>query len=314
MNNINDINDFNRWAKVNSPKTVSGINNLSYQYYAQTLFTKLKSIFEFEGLPEEWDSDYFLDILYTFGYIAVVRVPRGKTLGGSVLALQNSFSGINIYNKPTDVIIANPIIGSFTAKIGRTAEVVFFNNLGHTNFQSPYTIVQRYATLLAECDATLNTTLINSRVAHIFTARNKAEEESYKKMYDDITAGVPAIFVRRPSDDDLSVTRDVLNVKNVYIGNDITITKRTILNEFYSEIGIVNANVDKKERLTTDEVNVKQDEVSSMVDTWLTNLEKSLNRINKLFSLNISVKKRYEQKGVTDNGDNMVQPISNVRE
>ena len=292
-NQITNESDLIKWANTNIPKKVSGINNTSYNYYFNTLFTKIKSLFEFTNIPIEWDIDYFKNVLFSNGYITVVKTPINN-----ILALEGGLYGINIYNKPTDINIQNVVLGSFTQKIGEGGEIIYLNNLGGVSFQNALSIVERYASLLAECDGSLNTTLINSRVAHIFEAQSKAEELSIKKMYDDITAGNPFICIR--TDDTRNFKpreRDALNVKNVFIGNDILLTKRTILNEFYSEIGVSNANIDKRERLTTAEVDVKSSEIMCIVNVWLDNLKISIDRVNKLFNLNIKVEYSKHIKG-----------------
>lgn len=72
-----------------------------------------------------------------------------------------------------------------------------------------------------------------------------------------------------------------LNVKNTYIGNDLLLTKRSIMNEFLTEIGINNANTDKRERLNSDEVNANNSEVRCTIVRYIDSLNECAKRINE---------------------------------
>lgn len=264
-----------------NPKTVEGLNNSSYFYYRDVLYNKIHSLFKFSNFPDNWDINYFLDILYRNGFIGVVQK------NSSVWALECGFSGINVYNNPTHINIANPVLGMFDVEIGIAGELIYFNRIDG-RFKGMSELVTRYALLLAQCDASINTTLMNSRVAHVFEGETDAEVQSYKKMYDDVSAGKPAVFIKKGKSMRES-NLNFLNVKNTYIGNDILITKRTIMNEFLTEIGINNANTDKRERLNTDEVNANNSEISANVIIWYDTLKGCIDKVNKLFNLNIQI-------------------------
>ena len=205
--------------------------------------------------------------------------------------LSCGYSGINVYNKPTKVMISNTVLGTFERTIHEDCELLYINYLnGH--FLSCDRIVNRYALLLAQCDGSLNVNLINSRVAHVFIGESDAQIKSYKKMYDEISNGKPCAFIKNskngtPLDNS---KLDVLNVKNTYVANDILLTKRTIMNEFLTEIGINNANTNKRERLVTDEVNVNDEETNALLMLWKDTMSQCFERINKMFNTNINVK------------------------
>ena len=58
---------------------------------------------------------------------------------------------------------------------------------------------------------------------------------------------------------------------------------------FDTEIGIPNANTDKRERLITDEVNANNVETYSKCSMWLENLQEACQKVNRMFGLSISV-------------------------
>lgn len=265
------------------PADVDGLNNSSYFFYKKQLYLKLFSVFSFNNIPEQWNIDYLRNILFPQGFICIANTPAG------VLPLQGGYSGINAFNMPTKINIANPVLGSFTCDIGTNGELLYYNYFADS-FISVDPLIKRYAVLLASCDGTLNTSLINSRIAHIFIGNTDAEVETYKKIYDDVSNGKPAVFLKKPTGAQIVETNDeFLNVKNTYIGNDVLLTKRTIMNEFLTEIGINNANTDKRERLISDEVNANNSETLALVSLWLDTMNNCFKRINNTFNLNISV-------------------------
>lgn len=285
--NKNDVgyqNLVSNYFSVN-PKNVEGLNNTSYFYYRNQLYLKIFSLFTFENLPDTWDIDYLRDNLFRNGIMACVEKD------GVNYCLTCGYSGINVYNKPTKVMISNTVLGTFERTIHNDCELLYINYLnGH--FLSCERIVNRYALLLAQCDGSLNVNLINSRVAHVFIGESDAQIKSYKKMYDEISNGKPCTFIKNskngtPLDNS---KLDVLNVKNTYVANDILLTKRTIMNEFLTEIGINNANTNKRERLVTDEVNANDEETNALLMLWKDTMSQCFERINKMFNTNIKVK------------------------
>lgn len=287
-----------------NPKDVEGLNNSSFMYYQDELFMMIQSVFDIENCPDIWDKTYILDNLIRVGYMPIVSTDLGA------LILYGGYSGINIYNKPTNVIVANPVLGTIERTIGVDGELLY---LSYTNghYVSLFPLVKRYAILLAQCDGSINTNLMNSRLAHVFMASNKANAETAKYIYDEITKGNPAVFLNKERISG-ELFDDVLfgNVKNVYIGTELQDTKRTIRNEFLTTIGINNVNTDKKERLISDEANANNGERMSLVSLWLRTMNEQLDKAKEImdidnnvrFVLNNDVIEKYQEelRGVED--------------
>lgn len=268
------------------PTEVDGLNNYSYWYYRQKLYEKIYSRFEFIDFPKNWDIDYFRDVLFQEGVIMCVNTNLGT------LALRGSYSGLNVYEKPTHVTITNPVLGTLERTIGIDVEPIYYEYFNQS-YMTMEALVKRYALLLSQLDASLNMSLINSRVSHVFTSKDKAVINTLKSMYDKVSSGVPACFALLNKDMEPSFQTWFNNVKNTYVGNDLMVTKRTILNEFCTEIGIDNANVNKRERLNSDEVNANNVETKTLIEMWIDNLNECFKRcydIDK--SINVRVRLR----------------------
>lgn len=275
------FSDLKRQFFATKPKDVDGLINTSALYYREYLLKKIFAIFEF-SLPDTWDSDYFQTHLFIDGYIAVTDTDAG------ILPLQCSYSGINVFGHPTDIIIANPVLGSFDRKIGVDGVLIKlqFNYLGIM------ALLNRYSALLAMCDSALSVNLMNSKVTFIGMAENKAQAETMKKMYDEISMGNPAVFVKGSAIGN-GESFYFNHAKENYIAKEIQDTKRSLINEFLTEIGINNANINKRERLNLDEVNSNDEEIRANVQHWYDNIRTGFDEVNAMFpDINVSVKIR----------------------
>ena len=275
--------DFNKYIKymIREPKSVEGLNNTSYFYYYDKLMKMIYTIFKFDNVPPYWNMPYFKEKLFNRGVLAVVDTSAG------VLPLECSYDGINIWGMPVYFNINNVVLGNLRGKIGEDGELIYFSVVENT-YKSMVQLVDRYASLLANIDGSLNTTLINSRMAQVFEASSNSQLKVMEKVYDQISNGKPAVFVRKNGEEPFEHAI-FNNVKNTYIGNDLIITKQSIFNEFKSEIGINNSNTQKKERLITSEVENNKEELNSNIYEWYYNLSDCISKVNAMFNLNISV-------------------------
>lgn len=270
------LDDLRRRFFRNSPKDVDAQVNESTFFYKERMLRKIFELFRFT-IPEDWDLDYFREHLFINGFLGVTDTSLG------VLALKCGASGINVFQRPTTLIFANPVLGSFQRTIGKDCEVI---RLQYT-WAGISSILWKYAYLMALCDSATSVNLMNSKVAFIATAEGKAAAETIKSAYQSISEGNPFVCISKDSAD--AISWELLNVKNTFIGNDILQLKQTIWNEFLTEIGIPNMNRDKRERMITDEVNANNAETSFGISHWLEEIRAGMDRANKMFDLGLRV-------------------------
>ena len=282
MNNWDKIplDDLRREFMRQSPKDVDGVFNESSLFYREKLLRKLSSLFELTGAPESWDIDYFWTTLLCRGYIGITDTELG------ILPLECGYSGINVFRHPTTLIFTNPVLHDFR----RTIDVDGILLKLQFNYLGVLPLVQRYSTLLAMCDSSLSVGLMNSKVAFVAMAANKQQANSMKKMYDRISSGEPAVFVNNDIGNPANFYFN--RVKENFIGQELLIVKRGIMNEFLTEIGINNANTDKRERLVADEVNANNEEIKINIADWLDNLQEGVDKANKMFGLSLRIRRR----------------------
>ena len=280
--NASDLafDDLKRMFLREAPKSVEGEFNASNTYYWEWALKKILSRFELENAPEEWPINYFWLHLFLDGKISILDTELG------IIPLKCGVTGINVWDRPTDIIIANHILGSFNRKIGIDAALVHLQY----NFMGVTPILQRFSTLLSMCDSAISVNLMNSKVAFIGFVDDAAQAKTMQKMYDEISSGVPAVFARKGQ---VSPENFMFNsVKNTFIADDVMLLRRKIVNDFLSDIGINHANLDKRERLNTDEVNANNEEMRFNILNWIDTITEGLEVANKLYGLNLKVKLR----------------------
>lgn len=259
------------------PKDVDGVANTSSLYYRNKLFRLFLQRYVIENMPKTWEFDYFNEHLFLDGVIGVTDTTAG------ILALKCGLTGIGIFEQPTKTIYANPVLGNFERTIGEDCEIIRLQY----DYQGIGWILDRYATLLAMCDSSIAVNLMNTKVTWIFGATDKTQSETFKAIYDDITQGKPAVFTSNQNVGNLKEQMFVMPAKQNFIADDVQLLKRKILNEFLTDIGINNTNLDKRERLTDDEVNANNDEVLANIYHWYDNINDGITKVNDMFGLSL---------------------------
>ena len=263
------------------PKEVDGVANTSSMYYRDYLLKKILSRFEFDNIPSYWDLDYFLEVLFLEGKVCITDT------GVGVIPLKCGTTGVGVFEQPTEVIIANPVLGNMRRTIDVDCALIKLQY----NYQGVRWLINRYSTLLAMCDSSISVNLMNSKVAYVFKAASKAQAATLETMYDQVSCGKPATFVGENGALN-SENFFTFPVKENFVAYDIQLLKRKIVDEFLTDIGINNANTDKKERLITDEVNANNNEVNANIQHWYDNISDGIKRANTMYNLNLSVKIR----------------------
>lgn len=273
-----------------SPSTVHCRNTQLQRYFRRYLMQKAISVFKWQ-LPDTWDADYFLYTLYGYGYCAVINTEEF-----GVIPQWGALGGYNVFYRPTYVIITNPLIKEMKKPtIGIDCTIIKLQ----PDYGSITDLVNYYADMLALCSESIGINMINSHVSTVFPAANKAMAESYKKMYDKIASGDPAVVVDKNLFDDTGKpvwTPFQANIKNEYIADSILADMRRIETQFDQDIGIPTANTDKRERLITSEVNSNNVETAIRCEFWLEQIKKAVEETNTMFGTTISVDWRVNPK------------------
>lgn len=295
-----DYQTLNYYNASRSPSTIHVKNTRLRRYFRKYLFQKAISVFKWQ-LPKEWDKDYFLYTLYGMGYIAVVNTDQYGTIcqGGTL-------GGYNLYYRPSYIIITNPLIReTITANLEKDCALIKLQ----PDYSSIMDIVGYYADQLALAAESLGINLVNIKSGTVFGAESKAMAESYKKMYDNLSEGDPAVVIDKKLLDEQGKPTwfpFTQHIRESYVVSDLLSDMRKIEAMFDTEIGIPNANTDKRERLITDEVNANNIETATRCELWLETLRKGIDKANTMYNTNISVDWRVRPDYTSSGGEGSV--------
>ena len=269
------------------PAEVIGQHNLTTRYYKRMLLNKIFSVYNFD-IPDKRMLAWFRFWLFTWGSVAYVKT--NDKLGW--VFYPYSVTDINYIYQPSkiQVTLNRPDFEPMERTVGKDAEIVYLvdDRFGIMD------IVDRYAEMLAECDKDINVNLMNANVSIAAYANDKKEADELKEAYERATTGQPFITMNNSLLFDDSMKPMFKDVKGSFIANDLVQTRRAILNAFLTEIGIRNSNYEKKERLTTSEINENNDETRALVLVWYDNLKECFKRCQEISGEELNVSLNYE--------------------
>lgn len=277
-----------------SPSTIH-INSQIKWYFVRQLVQEVIGLYDFQ-LPEEWNHDYFKYVLFVNGFISVLNTDMA-----GIICQHCTLSGRDIYYAPKYALITNPAFDkTYRLQIGVRCGLIKLR----PDYTGVMDIVDYYSDMLALAAESAGLNLQNTKLAYIFLCADKQQAESFKKLFDQISAGNPAGFAdKKLFNDDGSPNWMMFNqnLRNTYIAGDILEDMRKWKAQFCTEVGIPNANTDKKERLIRDEVNANTTETQTKAMLWLDTIRNGMEDCNRLFGLDLDVKLRFtEQEGGSD--------------
>jgi hypothetical protein len=258
-------------------------NNLTFSYYYYKLMLIARALFDWENLPNNMDERWIEKYLFTSGKCIFFKDP---TMGFMVAGLAQQGS-INCYGDPTDVypVAENFIYSGPKLVNGENCYVIRNNDLMLPNFP----IVRHYAFKLTNIDRAIDTNIEAQKTPIIVRCSDK-QRLSLKNAINQRRDNEPVIWTTDQANlSDMVSTLD-LNAPAVF--KDLQTQKHMILNEVFTDFGINNANMDKRERMVANEVEANNEQVKASEDVLLKVREEACKNINRIFNLDISVKRR----------------------
>lgn len=289
-----------------SPSTYKNRNNLSFDYWFRHLLARILGHIniDYEKDITGRDKSFVNFVLFVDGYVGVARE---KEVG--LYAQYCTLSGYNFYYQPASFIVANPKFKkSKEYEIGKDGAIL----RSMPDYMGLYDVLCYYADLLSSLDVSINTAIINAKMAHVLGGKNKSATMALKAMVDKINKGEPAVFYdKRISDTETGEPFQYIELfgKDKYILDLLLADRQTILNDFDVEIGIKALPYNKKERLLQDEANAKGGDAKSKLDIIIDTISEDLAIINDLFDCNWTVSTNDEEGGEDDviiNDDNRI--------
>lgn len=275
-------------------------NTYISKYFQRYLFQKCISVFKW-SLPDNWNLDYFLYVLYGLGYIGILQTDEFGVIPQYCIP-----TGYNIFYQPKMFRVTNPNLNKmYERTIGKDAVIIKLT----PDWCGVMDIINIYADMMAIALEAGAMNINNSKLAYVFGADNKASAETFKKMMDQIMSGCPAVSPDIKMFDKNGNAKWFTfanNLRQNFIAPEIMQTLSLIENKFDAEIGLPNNPVEKKERLVTDEVNSNNESTFSKCQLWLDNIQIGIDQVATMFPGNIITCEFRSDAGkeVSDDGDN----------
>lgn len=305
MNMPIPFNIENLVASSYTPHGVIKTDNASFRFFCRYLWEKILSIFEFD-LPSTFGKELFLNALFGNGVVTVINTPKY-----GLLAQWGNYGGYNVNYQPRYMLFANPLLPDYSGRelvIGEDCAVIRLTEdwLGVTD------LIAFYAGKMALATQAIDVNLINSKLAYVFAAKDKAQAQSFKKLMDTINSGETSVVVDKSlftEDGEANWKAFQQNLRQTYIVTDLLNDFAKIEDEFNTRIGIPNANTEKRERLISDEVNANNVETSILAAGWLENIREGCDMVKDMYGAEIRVDWRFKPN--VDNDTEYSESINN---
>lgn len=258
-----------------------------FLYWKRHLLERCFGTFRYKGLPESLpEIEVEKRVLYGFSGIF-----NHKKYG--LVTAWGGLSGISHYNRPTTFVWSQPGLGSGNEIIGQTCAIIYNDTADETSeYQTPHglsDLINRFARMLADVDASLNILTVNTRATTWTVAKNRTVAESIRA----------AFAKKRLGDFDVVTDPSLLeNIKSIALTaagngqaatvNDLIALKEHLLRDFMAQIGIKSAER-KAERMLTDEIAADDAMLDANLADMLAARKRGVERVNALFGTNITV-------------------------
>ena len=249
-------------------------NNQAHMQYFKRLTELSISMFEWKNLPDTVDERFmeltlFGDGMAVFFYDDVLGYLCLRTMIGGHL---------DIYQIPTErtAYASN----GYNMQLNNENSVIIFNNMIHTPSSQ---LVDVYSRRLWELDRTID---INAKAQRtpILISCDEQQRLTLKNLYMKYDGGEPVIY----GDKNLNPNSlKVLSTGAPYICDKLNQLKTQIWNEALTYLGISNINIQKKERMISDEVVRNQGGIIASRYSRLESRRQACDKINKMFNLDI---------------------------
>ena len=268
------------------------MNNATYTQYFNRLMELSISMFEWKNLPSTCDVRYLELALFMNGsavffqddvledYVALDVICSGRLDVYGNPVLRRAYSRYNNYQK----------------LLKGNNSVIIWNNYTRTNSVLD---VEMFARRLYNLDRIIDINA-NAQKTPVLIKCDETQRLTMLNVYKEYDGNSPVIFGDKALN---SNGLEVLSTGAPYVADKIYTLKTQIWNEALTYLGISNINVQKKERLITDEVTRNQGGTIASRYSRLESRREAVRKINDMFGLNIEVNYREDFEPVSENNE-----------
>lgn len=257
--------------------------------YISRLIELWCAMLEYDNLPDTCDARYMEMQMLLNGAVVYFR----DDVVGDLCLNMVPQSGFDLYGEPRKRR-AYSRYNNYQAQLDETNSVIIWNNL----LRRPCVdVLVKYGLAISELDAII---MVNAKAQKtpILIQGTEKQRLSLVNLYERYEGNMPVIFGEK----DLSATPlKSIDTGAIYSADKLYALKTQIWNEALTYMGVSNINIEKHERLITDEVTRNLGGTIASRYSRLEARNNALNKINKMFGTNISVKYRQDFDVLVDN-------------
>lgn len=264
------------------------MNNATYIQYFNRLVELSISMFEWQGLPETVDPRYLELHLFQNGSMVYFR---DEVMGD--LCLDCIANGqFDVYGNPISRR-AYSSYNQYQKTLNESDSVIIWNNY----LRQPSVLdVKMFAKRLYNLDRIIDVNA-NAQKTPVLVQGTEKQRLTLVNLYKEFDGNAPFIFGDKNLD--LNSLR-AISTNAPYVADKLYQLKTQIWNEALTYLGISNLNIQKKERMITDEVQRNQGGTIASRYSRLEARREAVDKINRMFGTDISVDYR-EDFQIADN-------------
>lgn len=263
-------------------------NNGTYGFYLEKLTELAISMFEWKNLPKEIDPRFLELTLFSDGqavwfkdeeldkYLALQVITQGRLDVYRVPIKRRAFA-VNGYQRQLDI----------------ENSVIIYNNYLRTN---SYAMCVMYAKRLYNLDRIIDVNA-NAQKTPVLLKADEMQKLTVLNAYKEWDGNQPVIYGDKALDPNCL---SVLRTDAPYVADKIYQLKTQYWNEALTHLGISNLNIQKKERLVSDEVVRSQGGTIASRYSRLQARRDACEKINQIFGLNVEVDYRDDFREADD--------------
>lgn len=270
------------------------LNNLTYRQYLNRLTELAISMFEWKNLPDTVDARYLELHLFETGCMVYFK---DEVIGD--LCLDCIVNGrLDVYGNP---LLRRAYSGynNYQKLLKCNNSVIIWNNYLHSN---SILDVEMFARRLYNIDRIIDINA-NAQKTPVLLQGNEKQRLTLLNLYKEYDGNAPFIF----GDKNLDINSlKAFSTNAPYVCDKLYQLKTQIWNEALTYLGISNINIQKKERLISDEVTRNQGGTIASRYSRLESRRQAVEKINDMFGTNIEVNYRedFQEVGNDDVTDN----------
>lgn len=264
------------------------LNNITYMQYFNRLTELAISMFEWQNLPPTVDPRYIELHLFQNGSMVYFN---DDVVGNLCLdCLPNG--NFDVYGNPVNRR-AYSNYNNYQRDLNEDNSIIIWNNYLRTN---SITDIELYSKRLYLLDRIIDVNA-NAQKTPVLVQGTEKQRLTLLNLYKEFDGNSPFIFGDKNLD--LNALK-CLNTGAPYVADKIYQLKTQIWNEALTYLGISNINIQKKERLITDEVTRNQGGTIASRYSRLQARREAVDKINAMFGTNISVNYREDFQEISD--------------